>query len=89
MLKLADFGKKKNTEKLKLEDALFKGFTRKESNITWFTDREIVYREPDGTLMIYNIESKWKSIIASNASLVSTKSIIIFFSFLVDVYGDK
>lgn len=57
-------------ERLKLEEVILDGYTRKASNITWKSSREIVYQDSDGNLMNYDIHDGWKSILASNASVV-------------------
>lgn len=41
-------------------------------NETWISNSELIYLDAEGSLMVYDIGSKWKTILASNASLVST-----------------
>ncbi|XP_015786539.1 inactive dipeptidyl peptidase 10 [Tetranychus urticae] len=60
-------------ERLPLEEVLVDGFTTRIHNLTWISSRKIIYRDPDGSLMIYDIATKWKTILASNASLGKLK----------------
>ncbi|RWS04089.1 dipeptidyl aminopeptidase-like protein 6, partial [Dinothrombium tinctorium] len=65
-------GSKVKNERLKLEEVLFDEYIRKGSrNESWVSDGEIVYREPDGSVMLHNVATDWKKILASNASLSS------------------
>lgn len=58
---------------------MFDGYTKMPSNITWKSSREIVYQDSDGNLMNYDIHDGWKSILASNASVVS-----VMFTFYIN-----
>ena len=41
------------------------------SNATWVSESEILYRDVDGTIFLYDIATDWKTVLASNFSLVS------------------
>lgn len=62
-------GKVKN-ERLRLEDVLEANNPWQSTNETWLSDSELLYMDPDASLMVYDLDSKWKSILASNQSLV-------------------
>ncbi|RWS15469.1 dipeptidyl aminopeptidase-like protein 6, partial [Dinothrombium tinctorium] len=84
-------GSKVKNERLKLEEVLFDEYIRKGSrNESWVSDGEIVYREPDGSVMLHNVATDWKKILASNASLVKRNPLFVilvrFSSINVDRY---
>jgi len=56
-------------EKVTLEDVLFGRFPNNGSNATWISDNEIIYRDLDGTIFLYDIETDWRTVLASNFSL--------------------
>ena len=58
-------------EKLSLQDVLFSRDLH--ANVTWVSDNEILYRDVDGTIFLKNIETDWKTVLASNFSLVSSE----------------
>lgn len=57
-------------EKLRLEDVLLGQYSHNNSNATWVSDNEILYRDLDGTIFLKNIDTDWKTVLASNFSLV-------------------
>lgn len=64
-------------ERLKLEDVLEQQQQQCSPNETWISNTELIYLDSEGSLMIYDISTKWKTILASNASLVC--SLLLFF----------
>ena len=67
-------------EKLTLEDVLFGHFPNNGSNATWVSDNEILYRDLDGTIFLYDISTDWRTVLASNFSLVSHQLVLTILS---------
>lgn len=70
-------------ERLKLEDVLEQRAYWSTTNETWISDTELVYLDAEDSLMVYDIKSKWKTILASNASLVSLSLIEILYTWFL------
>lgn len=64
-------------------------YPRRGSNATWITLKEILYRDVDGTIYLYDVESNWKTVLASNYSLASILFSFphsLFFVMLISIY---
>ena len=68
-----DFGNDNKNQKLDLLEMLVKGYQRKGYNGSWLSDRELLY-EDNQTLYIYNVDTKYRSVLADAVSLVINRS---------------
>lgn len=66
----ADLSGKVKNERLRLEDVLDVEPPWQTWNETWLSEQELLYLDADASLMVYDLDTKWKSILASNQSLV-------------------
>lgn len=63
-----DFSNKK--EPLKIEDFILEGYESRNFNGSWISSKEILYKELNGSICIYNIETKHKEMILDGALTV-------------------
>ncbi|KPM06662.1 dipeptidyl peptidase-like protein 1 [Sarcoptes scabiei] len=54
-------------EPLKIEDFILEGYESKQYNGTWISSNEILYKELNGSICIYNIDNKHKELILDGA----------------------
>ncbi|OTF83794.1 hypothetical protein BLA29_013258, partial [Euroglyphus maynei] len=60
-----DFTNKK--EPLKIEDFILEGYESRNYNGSWISKNEILYKELNGSICIYNVETKHKERILDGA----------------------
>lgn len=57
-------------EPLKIEDFLLEGYQMRHYNGSWISSKEILYKELNGSICIYNVENKHKELILDGALTV-------------------
>lgn len=70
---MLDLGSEPPKEKLQLHEVLGhpEYLNNNSANATWLSESEVLYRDIDGTIFLYDITTDWKTVLASNFSLVS------------------
>ena len=58
-------------EQLKLDDFVEQGYESRHYNGTWLSNTEILYKEQNGSICIYNIITKHKELLLEGAQAVS------------------
>lgn len=57
-------------EPLKIEDFILEGYESRDYNGSWISGKEILYKELNGSICIYNVETKHKEMILDGALTV-------------------